>query len=390
VTLVLSPEQALLVRAAAPSATASSHSSPVEWDEVMRTAEWHRLSGLLRRYLKRQDTLAVPGRVMDALSEATRNTMVLNMQRQVELSAVLAALAAADIPAMLLKGAALIESTYPELGLRPMADLDILVPRPAIHRAQSLIQAMGYDVVGGKVQADAVQRVLDHHHLFPLVKGAFVIELHHHVLFQAPPGFDISGYWDRAVAGTGPVAHLLPCPEDMFLHLGVHFAGDRIYRLGPAMGQLADLAWIASQNDMNWGALATRAAEYGVGDRLFLALHAATTLLGNIAPTDIVTGLRPASFRPDLGDHFIRQRVLPAQPSLPIERLSAHPRQLLFPTRAMLDAYVRPEETLAPSLMRLRARRAASLLRRLRAAAPRRRDLLADIRLSRWILSLRS
>jgi hypothetical protein len=357
----------------------------------MEMAEWHRLSGLLRRYLKRGgDALDAPAAVTRVLWSAARDATITNMHRQTELARLLEALNAADIPAMLLKGAALLESVYPELGLRPMNDVDVLVPRSAVNRAQAVVQGQGYEVAGGKVQSSAEQRTLDHHHLLPLIKGPFVIELHHHVLSDAPRGFDIAGFWDRGIAGAGPAPHLLPCAEDLFLHVSVHFVRDRIHRHSASLGQLADLAWTASRHDLDWASLAGRATEYGVGDRLFLALHAVTTLLGDVAPAEIVDQLRPPSFRADLGDLFIRQRVLPARRSVPLEQLSAGPKQLLFPTRAMLDAYVRPDEMQAPSLMRLRARRAAILLRRVRAAAPWRRDLVGDIRLSRWILTLRS
>jgi hypothetical protein len=353
-------------------------------------AEWHRLSGLLRRYLHAQDEMVdVPAVVAEALRDSVQQITMRNLQRQAELRTVLEALAEADIPAMLLKGAALLEAVYPEVGLRPMADLDILVPRGAIHRAQAAVQLLGYDTVGGRIDVDADDKLLRHHHHFPLMKdGSVFIELHHHVLFDAPASFDISGYWARAVPGREPVPHLLPSPEDLFLHIAVHFTQDRISRGDAALGQLADLAWTAGRHELDWDALSARARAYGVGDWLFLALHAAQTLFGDVAPQRALDGLQPPSFRADLGAQFIRQRVLDSRPSLPLEQLSRTPRALLFPTRSMLDAYVQPGEEATPSLMRLRARRAGVLLRRAVRAAPWRRPLIADVRLSRWLLTL--
>jgi hypothetical protein len=388
--VVLSPEQDLLVRAAQPLVPAGV-TGDVRWSVVVDAARWHRLSGLLRRYLKAGGGgTTVPAAVTEELRDATRDTAKRNLQRQAELHTVLAALAAEEIPAMLLKGAALIESVYPEVGLRPMQDLDILVPRAAIHRAQAAVQDLGYQTVGGKVQADAEEKLRVHHHHFPLMKGGGVaIELHHHVLFEAPPSFDISGYWARARPAPGPVPHLLPSPEDLLLHVALHFTQDRIFRAGAALGQLADMAWIAHRHDVDWDLLAATAGRSGVADWTFLALYAATSLLGEIAPAAFLAAVRPSSFRAELGEQFIRQRVLPARTSVPLEQLAAGPRPLLFPTRHVLDTYVRPDESHAPSLARLRARRFGVLIARALRSTPRPAELAADLRLSRWMTTLR-
>jgi hypothetical protein len=387
-TLTLSPAEAVLVQAATPSSSAPCP-GVTSWDEVTDMARWHRLSGLLRRYLLGHgDAIEVPPAVMKSLRDVVRDTTKRNLQRQVELDRVLGAFGAEGIPAMVLKGAALLESVYPEVGLRPMNDLDILVPRAAIERAQALVQEIGYRAAGGTVEPDVEQKLLHHHHHFPLAKGGAFIELHHHVLQAAPPAFTISELWDRAVAGTGGVDHLVPCPEDLLLHVCIHFTQDRTFRFEAALGQLGDVAWIVGRHEIDWEALSERANRYGVGDWLFLALYSATTLFGDIVPQPVVAALQPASFRPDLGEFFVRQRVLRARTSLPLEQLSAGPRALLFPTRATLDAYVRRDERGSPSLMRLRARRARVLTRRFLRGKPWSAELQADIRLTKWILSL--
>ncbi|HEX6389481.1 MAG TPA: hypothetical protein VFZ89_08540, partial [Solirubrobacteraceae bacterium] len=87
------------------------------------------------------------------------------------------------------------------------------------------------------------------------------------------------------------------------------------------------------------------------------------------------------------GVRFVRQRVLRGGPALPLEQLAAGHRRLLAKTES-LERYLDPDEKI-PSLTRLRARRWRALSRRLAREAPTPAELLEDIRLSRWMLSLR-
>ena len=58
---------------------------------------------------------------------------------------ILAACDDAGIQTLVLKGAALSHTIYPEPGLRPMSDIDILVPKSDLWRAQSLLAGLGFD-----------------------------------------------------------------------------------------------------------------------------------------------------------------------------------------------------------------------------------------------------
>jgi hypothetical protein len=389
--LRLSREQELLVRAtAAPGRLDLEPARPgaVRWDRVVDMAQWHRLSPLLWRYLRADGQGAsVPDGVLDQLHRAAASTTARNLSLQAALGQVVAALADLGIPAMLLKGAALIETVYPDIGLRPMGDLDILVPRSSIEEAHGAVEALGYVVWGVRVSRHDASQLARHHHHYPLERGSVTVELHHHVT-AATPEFDISGFWERAVPGPGPVSHLLPSPEDLFLHGAVHFSVDRIARLASGLGQLADLAWIAAEQPIDWVAVTTRARDYGVGDQLFLALVAGQVLLGELAPPDAVASVQPRSYRSAFGEQFVRQCVLRSRPGVPLDRLG-FARGSAFPGRLGLDRYIGPDEANRPSVARLRARRALASGRVLAASAASPRGLLSDLRLGWWVRSLR-
>jgi hypothetical protein len=78
-----------------------------------------------------------------------------------------------------LKGPLLIDRVYSDPGLRPMGDLDLLVPVEQAIPAQLLLGDMGFSVRVPHTE----HRLLRHHHLSPAVKWIdgvhVVIEIHH-------------------------------------------------------------------------------------------------------------------------------------------------------------------------------------------------------------------
>lgn len=394
-TLRLSPEQALLVRACAPpghpSVVPLPDSDDLNWARLVEQTRWHRLSGLLWRHLRAfAAEIDTPPEIRAELQSDVRETATTAIVRAPEVERILGVLSNADIPVMLLKGSVLVETIYPDSSLRPMSDIDMLVPSSDIRSAQRLVEDMGYRAWTSALDPDDDRRLAAHAHHFPLLspKGDLVLELHQHLLVGAR-NFHVTELWARARPGAGPTAHLLPSAEDLFLHVAVHFADDRVRRWPVALGQVADLAWIADRSSLAWNDVQERARSYGLGDRVFLALMTMDHLLPGLIPEAVAEGLRPASFRPSFGEQFVAQRVLRARSTIPIERFVTGERRL-FPGRDEgLGSLVRPDEA-GPSVTRLQMRRAINRVRKLIRASPTPRELLADLRLSRWIMTLRT
>jgi hypothetical protein len=273
-----------------------------------------------------------------------------------------------------------------------MVDLDLLVPEAEIRRAHALVaERLGYAVVGARLSREDDARLATSQHHFPLSSPdrSVLVELHHRI-FDDRPGYDVDGIWARSVAvdvDAGP-PYRLQAPEDLMLHVAVHFAFDRIHRGESALGQLADVVRIHERWPLDWEAVATRARDANVGDRLFLTLMSAAQLFGDLAPPAVTASLAPPSYTPGIGRRFVRQRVLRGGPALPLEQLAAGRTRILARTET-LERYVRPGEAVVPSRMRLRARRWRALGARLTRETPAPRALLDDIQLSRWMLSLR-
>jgi len=156
-----------------------------DWPVLIAHAEDHGLSPLVRRHA-RSLGLPMPAialKQLDAL--AVRHRVTWHVQFAV-LGDVLAALDAAGIPSLVLKGAALAPTLYPEPVLRPMRDLDILVAPGDGVRAQLVLRQIGFDAPLESAMRHA------HHHLPGAVcdRDGFriMVEIHEDAITRDDPG----------------------------------------------------------------------------------------------------------------------------------------------------------------------------------------------------------
>jgi hypothetical protein len=153
-----------------------AHALP-DWSSVPDRAEAHRVAPLLYTHLKAAH-IDPPPPVWRELQGLYLRHRRANDLRTIALCEILAAFTAAAIPVVVLKGAALSHFLYPEPGLRPHSDLDLLVSPADLLRAQQAVQRLGFQ--GPPASS------LTHRHLPPLQRtqdGLTVeVELHHRLL----------------------------------------------------------------------------------------------------------------------------------------------------------------------------------------------------------------
>src|SRR5450759_4232027 len=103
--------------------------SPQAWDETLELALRHGVAPLLQRALRVGDALAeLPEHIRTRLEEERRATALDNLRNYGEFRHIARALREREIPVIALKGLQLAELVYRDISLRPMSDLDILVP----------------------------------------------------------------------------------------------------------------------------------------------------------------------------------------------------------------------------------------------------------------------
>jgi hypothetical protein len=151
------------------------------WSGVAERAESHGMAPLLSRHLATAGVRPPDDahRTLQALVLRHRDA---NRIRREVLAEILRTFSAQGIEAVILKGAALSLLLYPDPGLRPMRDLDILVPPDRAREAQALLRDLGFDAPD--TERNPYQT--DHHHLPNATRRSggllMSVEVHHDAL----------------------------------------------------------------------------------------------------------------------------------------------------------------------------------------------------------------
>lgn len=163
--------QLIEVALAMPTATeltcAALRGERVEWPKEVRIGAMldevraHGVAALLYRHARSLDW---PVPIVDRLRAEAIALAAWELQHQQVLTRVVAALAAAGIEPVLLKGTALAYSLYPDAALRTRGDTDLIVPIAMRERTGNALREMGFHSLadaGGEVASYQSSYVLD-------------------------------------------------------------------------------------------------------------------------------------------------------------------------------------------------------------------------------------
>jgi LPS sulfotransferase NodH len=233
---------------------------PYDIDEGSR-----RLLPLVHRNLRRGGSDAAPEAfVRDAyVNTSGRNQMLLRT-----LEGVLETLHDADVPTLVLKGAALTILHYRDRGVRPMSDLDVLVPTELMERALEALEAEGW----GDPEP--------FRHSVALRRGDDELDLHRHVFDPAIAKDLDAALWQASVEmAVGAQRTRALAPPDQLLHAFVH--GLR-YNPMPPLRWIVDAHVVitSSSDELDWDRLLQLADRY----RLVAPASAALVYLDGLCP----------------------------------------------------------------------------------------------------------
>jgi hypothetical protein len=168
-----------------------------------------------------------------AILEDARAMTVLDTVRERELDSLMARFAGAEVPLLVMKGAALARTHYPHSSLRPRCDTDVLIDADSAGRATRVLHEAGYAEESGsggelisrqrmwsRVDAIGVRHCIDlHWALSNRQRYAYALTFEH--------------LWSRGVPLRENSCVRMACAADALLlaaiHLTAHHAGD--YRL---------------------------------------------------------------------------------------------------------------------------------------------------------------
>lgn len=281
---------------------AAPSGEPLDWETLAPRIENHALAPLLRFNLVQSGCLAaVPGAVQQQLATSCQTWAARHLAYVHEAQRLLVALAAANIRALPLKGAALmLGGYYPQPGLRPAVDLDLLVAPAQIHEAEQVAAACGYVVAPGRTQARPRQRLANElNHVAPRRgPGGILLELHTRAFQFVATGREF-GFAEMAARAEWQASERgvlgQPAAADLALHL-VHHALVDLQSAQAMLRTLADLHFIWQRTPSSEVTLQRLAQEFGFAGTVEAA-RGAVTLLAHASLAELPAALAQADAR---------------------------------------------------------------------------------------------
>jgi hypothetical protein len=273
---------------------------------LLYLAELHGVEALLFAALEDNPLrTAAGGWLRHLLKHKVQRDAARELLRKVAIRKILPELAAADVPVLLLKGAALAYTVYPQPYLRSRGDLDLLIPEHQKSDANAALVTAGYEPQHHLREAGSFQLTY-----FPPAAdvGADAIDLHEqlndHRIFTPLLPFDRLFASSMPVQALGPHARS-PCPVDMMLHAAMHRAANftTVYRAaGESFIEPNRLIWLYDVHLLanaftrqDWTRLAEFAEQHSIRQVCWDTLQSTASAFRTSIPADIARRLGTAA-----------------------------------------------------------------------------------------------
>lgn len=267
--------------------TPRSGGGDVDWDALLAFAGTS-LAPLLLHGMGARAAEIAPPPVLATLRERRRRLAVLGLRQAAVLRQACAALDAAAVPFIVVKGAALARLVYPDPLLRPMSDIDLWVDPQRVDDARRSLASAGFRDIADNALANAV--ALDGKAGRLVAEGSGVeVELHARLASLAGVSwarFDVA--WPECVeADLGGFRARVLAPERQLTHVCLHLARKNAFASG--LIHLGDVARIVGHRDgaWDWPGLERAWRSDGAAAWVVLAVVLARDLLGASVPASL-------------------------------------------------------------------------------------------------------
>lgn len=294
------PDQAVLLAiCAAPEADHGARLAaipPHDWEPLAELAWGKRALPLLYRALARAGLLnALPPQVASRMEERARWHRLNALRQSAALARLCGRLEEAGMEPVALKGTRLAYRDYPEAWLRPMRDIDVLLPPAEAERAQALLVARDDYALAPW----AGQYGLEHGHQLPELRDTLcetTIEVHHRLNARGWPhdarltGMVRAQALAIEVSGS-PVR--VPSAAANLLHIVEHATLHHVFENGPLV--LSDLHYIAADPTLDWAEVVAAAQDMGLLRSLCLTAAIAARHGAAWVPPELSAGVEAAA-----------------------------------------------------------------------------------------------
>lgn len=205
-----------------------------DWDRMVEAAVREGVAPLLFHQIRRHEIEDyLPPGCRSNLSDIFLTNLKRNLSMIGSLRPVLSAFQSGGIPCIVLKGIVLAERVYPNIGLRGMSDVDLLIRKKDLFRADAALTALGF-ASRDATPAEAVQNPVGYLASLEYRKAETAplnlnLHLHWHPVNTSVPAtafvdqIDVDRLWEMSVeteVADCPVRML--CPEHLIIYLCEH------------------------------------------------------------------------------------------------------------------------------------------------------------------------
>lgn len=262
----------------------SAAAQPVDWERFLRQVEWHRVAGIVHRTLASHPQLAVPAQVRATVAHSAAAGAQRSIRATMRLAQILRAFQASAIPLCILKGIPLSQQIFQDIGVRDSRDIDVLVPRGDVRRADQQLAELGFIRVhpSSDESAESLAAFIERHVHFEYMHAASrqKVELHWRLWDSEDlgPSEPPPASWEPFVM-QGLTMQVLP-PELLLPYLCVHGSKHAWFR----MKWLLDVAWILQTQPSAAEALMATAQAWNSTVPAVQSLQLSHRLFGTVLP----------------------------------------------------------------------------------------------------------
>jgi hypothetical protein len=290
----------------------------LNWNLIFNIVSQHDIAGLLYVMLSQCSNIGhVPDYILKKLETSSRDNALRNLLYFNEFNEIIANFNRENIRTIPLKGIEFLHSIYAHnIALRNLADIDILVEKENVPRAEKILIDMGYKTIKRGYRYS----LLHFHSIFWRSRGKFpiIIELHWNVDFpDSPFNIDIAEFWQRSQEiSNGKLHYYAFSIEDSIIFNSFHILRT-IYKKPDAVLSLkyfCDIANIIAQSGdrISWDCIIKRSQKYNVLRPVALVLLLVQGLLEVKAiPPVVAETLRNAGYRDDFGLCAVKEYIFP-------------------------------------------------------------------------------
>lgn len=263
-----------------------------DWAAIVRESLRHCIAPLLYRSLTRNfREVCVPERVLRCLKDVYLHITARNIRFYHALDQLLKGIGD-SVPVLLLKGGHLAAFIYPNIGLRSMADMDILIHKIDLPEVAKALRELDY--------TRSMEEPDHPFHISYLDPTRTVsIEIHWNICPEkCPQNFlNIEDLWTDARSEVFKENEIKALrPEHLLLHICLHDAVQHSYYFG--LKTLCDIDAIIRcyREEIDWEMVVSCARHWTITKCTYLTFLLAKVLMCTDVPERVLAGLEPPDF----------------------------------------------------------------------------------------------